>query len=316
MSLQLHLVKACYHLMLPGLARGSADVVRSRARLERISRAPVPADASMQNLTLGGVACTRFRTGTPDPSAIIFYMHGGGHILGSPRTHARLLFQIARRCGLELVASDHRLAPEAPFPAGFDDVSRAYEALLASGRGHGRIILMGDSAGGNFVFALLHALCEQGRPPVAAVALSPWTDLSDIHRPHQGRRERRHVTSIMRRLIAAYAPEHPTDDPRISPIFGQFSGAPPVLIQASSSEPLHHDAVLMAQRLRHFGVPVTVQTWPHAIHVFQALAPFLPEARAAIDQIGHFVRDTLRSPPSRPTSGPTAPSAPTAAHPR
>ena len=305
MSLRLHLVKFSYHLLLPRLAQDRSDIVRRRAQLEHISRCRTPPDASRRHEILGKVPCTTFTIGTPEPAAIIFYMHGGGHVLGSPATHARMLFRIARACGLELVASDHRLAPEAPFPAGYHDALAAYQALLASGRGQGRIILMGDSAGGNLVFALLHTLCAQGRPPLAAVALSPWTELGSAERPRSrhGRREHRHVSTIMQRLIQAYVPDRPRDDPLISPIHGDFHGAPPVLIQASASEPLHHDAELITARLRSFGTAVTLQTWPHAIHVFQALAPFLPEAGQAIAQIGHFVRTAVSfsaTPPASP----------------
>lgn len=292
MTSRMQLVRIGYHLLLPLLARGTTRLDRRRALLDRLGQSRRPADGRLETLRLAGVPCSAFKTGQPSPSAVIFYLHGGGHVLGSPRSHAGLLWRIARSSGLELVASDHRLAPEAPFPASYQDALAAYRALCASGRGQGRIILMGDSAGGNLVFALLHTLCRQGCPPLAAIALSPWTDLGSVERPaaRHGRRERRYVGAIMQRLIQAYAPDLDRGHPLISPVHGDYPGAPPVLIQAGSGEPLLDDAERIARRLRHFGVPVTLQTWPGAIHVFQALAAFLPEAREAIEAIGDFIR--------------------------
>lgn len=112
--------------------------------------------------------------------AVVLYLHGGGYVIGSPRSHRHLAADIAVAVGARTFTLDYRLAPEHPFPAALDHAVAAYRWLIASQRAKpGRIVLAGDSAGGEMVLTTLVALRDAGLPlPAAGVSISPWTDLS------------------------------------------------------------------------------------------------------------------------------------------
>lgn len=277
------------------LAR-ETDVARARARMERLAaRYPLRDADRWSEAPLGGLPC--FRRAEPAAKATLLWFHGGAYCLGSARTHAALVEALAQRAGLAAALPEYRLAPEHPFPAAVDDVETAWRALVAEGVPPGRILLGGDSAGGGLVFALLHRLLTAGAPlPAAAVAFSPWTDMTlageslatlarrDAYLPA------RRMVEIRDQYLAGADPR----DPEASPWLGRFAGAPPSLIQAGAAEILRDDARRMAERLRVDGVRATLDLVAGAPHVFQAFAGVLPEADAALDRAAAFLRTALR----------------------
>ncbi|MGY6547926.1 MAG: alpha/beta hydrolase [Roseinatronobacter sp.] len=243
-------------------------------------------------------------TSAPDMRRpIILYFHGGGYVMGSPQTHAALAAYLARKAALPCALPDFRLAPEHPFPAAFEDARAVWDALIARGVAPDRIALGGDSAGGGMALALLAHLCAQDLPrPACVFAFSPFTDLtysgasilenaqSEILLPPE-RLER-----LRARVLGAADPA----DPRISPLFGRFPGAPPVLLQVARSEILRDDTRRMAAHLRAEGAQVTVQEWGNLPHVWQFFPGWLPEARRALTDAAQFIRAQL---PPQPGSG-------------
>jgi len=239
-----------------------------------------------------------------DPT--VLYMHGGGYAIGSPETHRELVARIALAARARCVSIDYRLAPEHPCPAAVDDAIAAYRALLGSGTQAGSIVFGGDSAGGGLVMATLLRLLTTNDPmPRAAVLLSPWVDMSctgdsiDANAPY---------CYLQRPALELFARQYlqgrPPDDPVASPVHADLSGLPPLLVQAGSAEALYSECLLLAERARAAGVNVTLQVGDGMVHVWQAFARILPEARAFIDHVGHFVRDQTGvtvevSPPSQ-----------------
>jgi epsilon-lactone hydrolase len=230
------------------------------------------------------------------PDRHVLYLHGGGYRVGAPSTYRHITWRIAEAARARVLVIDYRLAPEHPFPAPVEDALAAYRWLLAEGAAPGRLIVMGDSAGGGLTLALLLKLRDEGLPlPAAAVAISPWTDLA--------------VTGASLRLNAQADPMINADevpkfaadylagaDPRnpyASPLYGDPAGLPPTLIQVGSDEVLRDDAMRMAEKMRGANCQVDLQIWPRAPHCWHLLAPILPEARAAIDDIGAFIARTL-----------------------
>lgn len=115
----------------------------------------------------------------PDsPRRVILYFHGGAYLAGSPRTHLALLTRLSQLTGVEVCAPSYRLLQTAPFPAAYEDAVAAWDRLMALGYGPADVVLAGDSAGAGLIFALLSHLTLTGQPPAAAVALSPWVDLT------------------------------------------------------------------------------------------------------------------------------------------
>lgn len=252
----------------------------------------LPADS------LGGVPALWTK---PAQGPVILYFHGGGYVMGNPRTHAALGLYLTRKTGLPVCLPDYRLAPEHPFPAAFDDACAVWDALRARGYGAGEIVLAGDSAGGGLALALLAHLCARGERPAVLVAFSPFTDLtlSGASITENAKCEILLPFERLERLRAKVLQGADAADPRISPLFAEFPNAPPVLIQVAKTEILRDDALRMAERLRAQGAKVTLQTGGNLPHVWQYFHGWLPEARASLAQAATFIRaQLLPQPPS------------------
>ena len=223
----------------------------------------------------------------------LLYLHGGAWFLGSANTHRPLTSRLAHASGLSTLVVNYRLAPENPFPAGLDDCRFAYEWLLAGGTPPERIVVGGDSAGGNLTLALLVALRDAGVPlPAAAFAISPATDLTYSLDSH---RSRRHLDPYFHdmtpnTIVEGYTGGRDPREPLISPLFADLRGLPPLLIHVGDHELLLDDSVRFGERAAAAGVDVQVVVWPGMFHVFHLYAQLLPEARRAIAQIGEYVR--------------------------
>ncbi len=233
----------------------------------------------------------------------MLYFHGGGYVMGNPRTHAALGGFLARKAAMPCCLPDYRLAPEQPFPAAFEDAVLVWQALMARGHAPGDIALGGDSAGGGLALALLGHLCTSGQPlPGCVFTFSPFTDMtlsgesirtnakSELLLPFE------RIEQLRNRVLAGADPA----DPRISPLFAQFRGAPPVLIQMARTEILRDDSRRMAEHLRAQGVDVTVQEWGNLPHVWQFFHGWLPESRKALNDAAAFIRQWI---PPHPSGG-------------
>lgn len=222
---------------------------------------------------------------------VVYYLHGGGFAAGSPAHYRSLTGALALTCDARVFVPDYRLAPEAPFPAAIDDVLAGYDWLLGQGVDPKKVVAAGDSAGGGLTLSFLLAARDSHRPlPAGGVLLSPWTDLAST-----GESVRTNAGSddvIVRddanTLAHLYARDLPLDDPRVSGLYADPAGLPPLLIQASAIEMLRDDAVRVAEKARAAGVDATVHLFDGVQHVWQ-LFTWLPESRKAIAEIASFV---------------------------
>lgn len=241
-----------------------------------------------------GRAVDALWTGTPPADGpIVLYFHGGGYIMGSPRTHAAMARYIGRKAGCSVCLPSYRLAPENPFPAAFEDALTAWHALCARGVSPARIVLGGDSAGGGLALALRGHLCAQNvSRPAGLFAFSPFTDLT-YQSPSLTENAERDILlppQRLQRLSQRILQGADASDPRISPLFATFTAAPPVFIQAARTEILRDDTLRMAERLRSFDVDVRCDIWGNLPHVWQFFHGWLPEARQALRQVAEFVQ--------------------------
>lgn len=235
----------------------------------------------------------------------LLYLHGGGFVLPVlPAMHLAFARRIKTELGAMAFVPDYRLAPLNPYPAALDDCERAYDDLRARGVPPESIVLAGESAGGNLVLALLLRLKRRGKPlPCCAVAISPFSELARIHAPpsrtDNAGREAILPPSLIQGAMREYKGDADGFDPELSPIRGDYTGCPPLLVQASDAEILRDDAILVAQRAREHGVDVQLDLWPELPHAFPLLERRFPEARQARMDIIDFIRRHLpESPPA------------------
>ena len=190
---------------------------------------------------------------------------------------------------------EYRLAPENPFPAAVDDAVAAYRWLLSAGLEPGRIVIVGDSAGGGQAIATLVALRDAGEPlPAAAVPVSPWVDLEGLGESMTTKAAVDPFVQPGRRRIEAMARMYVGDGdiraPLAAPLYADLHGLPPLLVMVGSSETLLDDSTRIAERARVAGVDVTLEIWDDMVHVWTLFAPILSEGQQAIDRIGEFIR--------------------------
>lgn len=279
------------------------DLIRLRANGDAIaSLAPdTPRGVLRRRVVVGGLAGEEHLPRRSAPTCVILYLHGGGFVMGSFRTHRGISGRLAREVGARVVTPNYRLAPEHPYPCALDDAASAYRALLDEGVAPDRIAVVGDSAGGNLAFALMLRLKGEGTPlPAALVGLSPFVDMTGSGASMSGNAALDPFLDAVRlpEVVQAYAPGLDPFDPLLSPLFGDLAGLPPCLIQCGGDEILLDDAVRMHAALAAAGVASEIEVWPRMPHVWQAFARFLPEGKDAIDRIARFLRERLDA--SRP----------------
>ena len=246
---------------------------------------------------IGGVPCLDVRPSQANENGVLLYLHGGGYITGSARTHLPMVGHIARRTRMRAVLPDYRLAPEYPFPAAFDDALAVWKALLVNGVRAEDVVIGGDSAGGGLALALLSNVLKVGQRPAGVFAFSPWTDLTLTGSSLAENASKDPILPVERveELREMLASENELADARLSPLFADFSGAPPVYIQASESEILRDDTLRIADRLREAGAEVQTDLWPDTPHAWQLFRGWLPEADDALERVAVFAEKCLKS---------------------
>lgn len=282
----------------------SGDPQEMRAWFEAMmAPTPVAAGVAITSVEVAGQPCEMLRPeGAPDSGLdsgpegkLILYVHGGGWIFGSPRSHRVIATNLARASGVPVLSVQYRMAPEHPAPAARDDVFAAYEWALAQGCAPGSIALAGDSAGGNLALATAVRARAAGLPlPGALVLLSPALDLAGEGASHSEMADAPLVDAGFMALVnALYLGDRDPKAPEITPFYADMTGLPPTQIQIGTWELLRSDSETLAARMRDAGVDVALTIWEGMCHNHQLFAPFLEEGMASIEQAGGFLRDRL-----------------------
>ncbi|UOA25723.1 alpha/beta hydrolase [Pseudosulfitobacter sp. DSM 107133] len=265
-----------------------------RRRLERNARFFFhgPREVAQRWHDLGADTALWLEPAEANCGNIVLYFHGGGYVFGSPRTHAAMVSVLAKASGVRAVLPVYPLAPEHPFPAALDRAEDAYHALLASGVSADHIVMGGDSAGGGLVLALLARLIAAGADlPRGVFAFSPLTDLTFSGASLRVNADREAVLPAGRvaELAAGYLADTAADDPRVSPLFADFTGAPPVWITVGDTEILLDDARRIVPHMRAQGVRVQMHIAHDLPHVWPMFHNMLPEARATLDNLAGWI---------------------------
>lgn len=290
-SFRAHLLSAVMRVQVKRRLGTVKDVRQVRDILGK-SMVPAPKGARFVTGNAGGIPGEWVSFEGVTPSATLLYLHGGGYVACSPRTHRPITAAYAKH-GLRVFAPDYRLAPEHPFPAAIEDAVAAYRAVRADADPAEPFVLSGDSAGGGLALALLLKLRDLGLPmPDAAALFSPWTDLAVTGATIEtnSARDAMFTGDAIRLGPPTYLAGADPRDPLASPLYADLQGLPPLLIHVGEREVLRDDSTRLADRARAAGVPVRVRVWPVVPHVWQIVGPMLPEARDSLHEAAAFLR--------------------------
>lgn len=222
----------------------------------------------------------------------ILILHGGGYVMGSPETYRPLAAVISRATGCAVLSLRYRLAPEFTVPAQLDDALAGFAYMRANGpqgpADTAMTFVLGASAGGALALSLVVALRDRGAAlPDALVMIAPWADL----RGSEAEVEMTKGTApVMARLFLG---DTPADAPLASPVLADLRGLPAMLLHSSTGDFLIEQNLRLAQSARTAGVEVRTEIWRHMPHVWHQMRPLLPEADAALDRIGVFLREAI-----------------------
>jgi monoterpene epsilon-lactone hydrolase len=296
-SVRGHIARLALRLFIKsGYRREPIEAARERFKRMEWLVPPPPRGTRTENLHIGDMPAAMITVREARLDYAVLFLHGGAYVVASFRNYGHFTWRIGRAARARVLAVDYRLAPEHPFPAALDDAAAAYRWMLDQGCKPERMLIAGDSAGGGLTLALMLKLRDEGAPlPAAAIALSPWTDLALTGASLQTNavRDPMLVASEVPRFAQMYAGNADRQNPYLSPLYGDPRGLPPTLIQAGGDEILRDDATRMAETMKGAGCDVALQIWPGMPHVFQLLVPVLPEANAAVEEIGKFVQRVL-----------------------
>ncbi len=295
-------VVAAMRSQAASMIEGDLTVEQQREAMETGFNFPLPDHITLTAVDANGVPGEWTVLPDADPGRRLLYVHGGGYVLGSIKTHRRLVADICQAAGCIALSLDYRLAPEHPFPAAVDDALAGLEYVWSNGPdgpSEARSVFIGgDSAGGGLTLATLVAARDRGaRTPTGGIGLSPWSDLaagpeelSAFGRDDPTIPDNMTAITASQGWATMYAADADRADPLVSPLFADYADIPPLLLQAGAVEMICRDTTRVAERARQAGVEVVEEVWDDMFHVWQAFAPMLPEGQQAIDRIGEFIR--------------------------
>lgn len=242
--------------------------------------------------TIAQVPTVHIQPKTTQSGLSILYLHGGGYVVGSSKSHTKLAAQIGHAAQAQVWLPEYRRAPEHTNPAAIEDVVAVYKALLTQGQDPKKLVIAGDSAGGGLSLSAAIAIRNSELPlPAALVLLSPWVDLS-----LSGSTMKTHAAQdamLSENWLAwcakNYCGQKSATDPTCSPLYADLTGLPPVLIHVGTDEVLLDDAKRLAKQIEKYGIPTNLKVYDRVGHVFQFHAGILHESNDSIERIGQFI---------------------------
>ena len=269
-----------------------------RKRLDDVGSVwPVADDVKISSVDVNGVPGELSIVPGSDTSRFLMFFHGGGYCSGSIVSHRRLVTEAGRAAGVRTLAIAYRLAPEHPFPAAYDDVLTAWRFLRDQNIAGAHIAIGGDSAGAGLALALIGRLRDaQEELPGCAWLISPWTDLTMSGSTLSSKEAVDpliHKQYLIELADAYLPPGMDRKDPRVSPLYADLKGFPPLLIQVGAAETLLDDATRFAAVAGSADVHVTLEIWPQMIHAWPLWNARLEPGRRALASAGAFIRQYL-----------------------
>ena len=270
-----------------------ADIVEQRSRIdEAMAQMPLAEGTVAEPFVRSGVPGIECRpVDVSEDAPILLYFHGGGFRIASALAYRSYGSHLAAVLGARVLLVEYRLAPENKFPKAVDDCFAVWESLLAEGIDTGRIVIAGDSAGGGLAASVtMHALAD-GVLPAGVICCSPWVDLTITAATYDTNAESDKLFSrtSAEEAAPAYLGGADPSDPIASPLFGDWNGAPPLLILVGDAEVLLDDSRKLADVAKAAGVDVTLSVYPEMPHIWTMSYPAFPEAVEGVTEMAEFV---------------------------
>ena len=291
MSLQMRVVHFCMGLVPPLLQSGTAT---EQMALHAPQPAPMPARMRVRFTATCDRGITRVfpKQGLRSGGALIF-LHGGAYLFPLVDGQWGIVEGLIDRTGLPVIIPDYPLAPNHAATEAFDFVQPIIDEAQAE---FGRVILFGDSAGGGLALSLAMQRRDTGARQVDGLVLyAPWVDVT-MTNPRieevQGRDKILRVPGLAWAGRAWAADLDPTD-PRVSPLYGDPAGLPPMRIFQGDADILGPDTIEFARKAARAGVDVRLRVEPDGFHVYVLSVPIIPEAEAALDRSARFISGIL-----------------------
>ncbi|WP_018901222.1 alpha/beta hydrolase [Rhizobium sp. 2MFCol3.1] len=275
-------------------AKASTLSERRDAFEQLMQKTPGPSRVQIKEVDAGGVGAELIwpaRLHYSLGKRAILYVHGGGFYSGSLDTHRASAASFAKAASADVLLIDYRLAPEYPYPSQIDDTLTAYLWLLDSGYESSNIVMLGDSVGGNLAIeAVLRQIKLRGPPPAAVITISAVTDLAATGASIKTNAANDPFGNALQIETArkAYLGDRSPTDPRVSPLYADMKGFPPLLMQVGSKEISLDDTLRLADKAKEAGVDVTTEVLPGMIHQWQLFPFWLDDARKSNQRAAEF----------------------------
>ncbi|MBB4134711.1 alpha/beta hydrolase fold domain-containing protein [Gordonia humi] len=283
---------------LPGASLMNGDVRQSRELLDQTSAAMAqtfPPFAVEEDLTIpsdgGPIPATRYRVDEKGARGLIVFLHGGGFVVGSRASHDSLARELAVASGADVLSVDYRMAPEHVFPAAVDDSVAAFRYAVEKASDWGldprRIVVAGDSAGGNLSAVVAQQVRDDAVVPCFQLLIYPVVDVSVTRGSVREFAEGLFLTAAdMDFFMDTYLPSPDlVEDPRVSPLKGELAGLPPAHVVVAGFDPLRDEGIEYAKALEKAGVEVTLERASGMIHGFANMGLISPTARAVVGRM-------------------------------
>ncbi len=305
------LLQSLDELQLPPLFAGPAPEARERIRAvvlgaqDPAALTPVAAvDDSAVPGPAGDLPVRVYRPEADGPTPTVVFFHGGGWVVGDLDTHDEPARRICHDVGAVVMSVDYRMAPEAPFPAPFEDCLAAAQYVAKHiadfGGDPARLVVAGDSAGGNLAAAVAVACRDRALPLAAQLLIYPACDLAREYPSYEENADGYFLTrSDTRDAIARYTEGSDRTDPRVSPLYTpDLGGLAPAVIAVAEHDPIRDDGAAYAAALEKAGTPVRLRPFEGLIIGFIGFTAASPAANAAMSSLCHDLTDLLSGRPA------------------
>jgi monoterpene epsilon-lactone hydrolase len=299
MNINRRLIRAGLRASRPLFASHRVSVNGKRRLFEAFTGAArPPKGTSFDRGTIAGVAVVRIRPPQGGTNGTLIYLHGGAYALGSAKGYRGLVAHLGTAAGMTAIIPDYSRAPEARYPVALEQMIAVYSQLLEDGLDPKTTVIAGDSAGGGLTLALAMALRDRGIAAPAALGLiCPWANLAiDIDRLRPKLRDPLILPSMTAEWAPQYAGAVDPMSPGISPVYGDMTGLPPIVIQTAGDDPIRCDALDIARAIAATGTGIVDhRVFDSLWHVFHLQVSVLPEAREAVADLGAKLRSHVQT---------------------